>query len=124
MSSHDLLVWVAIADGDDVGALLDACAAANREEELLHVSLAVDSARTQLADWFGEHGSVLLSTSDTIVAKGYGVAPNLDAIPELSPTWSIGLGVDLRTAHAALAVAKVSGKNRWVDGRNWDMPTG
>lgn len=122
MPKPEVVAWVAIADGDDVGALLDACAARNDEAEMIEISRSIDLARNRLAQWFLDRGSVLLlSTSDTVVAKGFGTVPDLDEIPRLAPTWSIGLGGDLRGAHAALAVAKVSGKDQWIDGRAWDL---
>jgi hypothetical protein len=122
VSKRDGHEWVIIADGDDVGQLLDAAAAANEETVLVRTSHLIDDARDQLARWLRMHGGVvLLSAADTVVARGSGDLPDLSDAPKLRPTWSIGLGRDLSTAHAALAVAKASGKNRWVDGRAWDL---
>lgn len=113
--------WVAVADGDDVGKLLDGFAASNNMDGLIGTSKALDSNREQLADWFKDRGAtVVLSVADTVVAMG-DVYLSLDSRPAHVPSWSVGLGRNLRGAHAALAVAKATGKNRLVDGRDWQF---
>jgi hypothetical protein len=113
--------WVAIADGDDVGRLLDGLAASNDLDGLVSSSRALDLNREQLADWFAAQGAtVVLNVADTVVAMGEtGVL--FATRPTHFPSWSVGVGRDLRGAHAALAVAKATGKDRIIDGRDWRL---
>ena len=117
-STHD---WVAIADGDDVGIFLDAFAVDNNLTGLLRASMSIDADRERLASWFKGHGAtIVLSVADTVVATGSGTPP-IQEHPVLAPTWSVGVGMDLSGAHVALAAAKATGKNRTVDGRDWQL---
>jgi hypothetical protein len=113
--------WVAIADGDEVGRLLDKFAIANDDVGLVRASRIVDADREKLAEWLrGGGAEVLLCVADTVIAKGQGAGPDGSTFPEVQLTWSIGLGRDLAGAHAALAVAKATGRDRSVDGRTWE----
>jgi hypothetical protein len=114
--------WVAIADGDNIGELLDALVLANDENELVRTSKAIDVDRERFAEWFREHGgSIILAVADTVIATGQGDPPLATHYPSFRPTWSVGVGTDLSGAHAALAVAKATGRSRVVDGRGWHV---
>ena len=122
MRSPDSTRWVAIADGDDVGDLLDSLANEDDENGLVRTSNAIDSDREGLAEWFRGQGAVIvLSVADTVIAKGEGEPPPAALYPRFLPTWSVGVGINLSGAHAALAVAKAMGRSRVVDGRGWGV---
>lgn len=121
VESH-LADWVAIADGDDVGELLDVSVVANDLGALLATSEAVSQDRDKLAAWFtGIGATVLLSVADTVIATGVGEPPTSTRVPVFKTSWSIGLGNTLSQAHAALAVAKAMGRGRIIDARDWEV---
>ena len=114
--------WVVLADGDDIGRILDMLAANNDQVGFIQESKALDDDREALATWFEEHGAtILLSASDTILASGSGAMPVRSLLPSLRATWSVGIGRDISGAQAALAVAKALGRNQWVDGSQWNV---
>ncbi|WP_246004054.1 hypothetical protein [Nocardioides marmoriginsengisoli] len=114
--------WVAIADGDEVGALLDTFATVNDLDGLVRTSRQIDSDREHLSRWFIDLGAtVALTVADTVIASGGGEPPGAAQYPSFDPTWSVGVGVDIAGARAALAVAKALGRNRVIDGRRWQV---
>lgn len=122
MTDCELTQWVAIADADNVGDLLDTLALRNDAAGLVRTSKAVDSDREHFAEWFKEQGaSIILAVADTVIATSAGDPPLQSAYPTFVPTWSVGVGRNLREAHAALAAAKALGRSRVVDGRDWQV---
>jgi hypothetical protein len=122
VTSSEPTSWVAIADGDKVGDLLDTLALADDKHGLVRTSMAIDQDRDSFAEWFRRQGaSVILAVADTVIAAGAGEPPLSSAFPSYNPTWSVGIGRDLSGAHAALAVAKATGRSRVVDGRDWEL---
>lgn len=103
--------WFYLLDGDRVGDLLNAAAAAGDIETMSRLSFQIDADRTKVGDWYKSQGCrVWISSSDTLLVE-CPTPVSLDALPDCATvSWSVGQGPSLSHAHAALAAAKARGR--------------
>lgn len=107
--------WYLLADGDRVGDRLDRALAACDLTGYLRESREVDHRRDHIsAEIERLGGTVLLASADSVLASLVVPLTDSEANKLVGRQWSVGQGPSLAAAHAALAVAKSSGRGKAV----------
>jgi GTP cyclohydrolase III len=107
-------------DGDNIGLKIEQSFLNNDENTLSTTNLEVRDAVSKISSYLeNKKQQIIFAGADGIIAKGQELEADrlLEVVRNIQPnlTFSIGIGVSLRSCYMALRYAKSFGKNIAVD---------